>query len=65
MTPKEKAEDLIDKFTYWNTSEAEREGIKSALIAVDEILLFIDYSDFINLFWLNYWQEVKQELNKL
>ena len=36
-----------------------------ALIAVDEILEFIDNSDFINLFWLNYWLEVKQEIEKL
>ena len=35
-TAKEKAAELIDKFTYWNTSEAEREGIKSALAESEE-----------------------------
>jgi len=35
---KEKAIELVDSFTYWNTAEAEREGFKSALICIDEIL---------------------------
>ena len=56
MTPKEKAIQLIDKFTYWNTSQAEREGILSALNVVDEILNIIEYKD------LRYWDEVKNEI---
>jgi hypothetical protein len=35
---KEKALELVDSFTYWNTAEAEREGFKSALKCIDEIL---------------------------
>lgn len=35
---KEKAIELVDSFTYWNTAEAEREGFKSALKCIDEIL---------------------------
>jgi len=62
MTAKEKAEELIDKFTYWNTSEAEREGFKSALACVDEILN-LDIDTNVLDYW--YWQEVKQEINKL
>jgi len=58
MTPKEKAAELIDKFTYWNTSEAEREGIKSALHCVDEI---IDECR-VGMDW--FWQEVRNEINK-
>ena len=58
-TAKEKAAELIDKFTYWNTSEAEREGIKSALSAVDECLHTCVES------MIYYWQEVKNEINKL
>ncbi len=69
MTPKEKAIDLVDKFNPYaldSTSDKSRGGEVSAKqcasIAVDEILngsrLF--YSrDYI------YWQEVKQELQKL
>lgn len=56
MTPIEKAIQLINKFTYWNTSQAEREGILSALNVVDEILNIIEYKD------LKYWDEVKNEI---
>ena len=54
--PKDKALQLIDKFTYWNTREAEREGILSALNLVSEILEIIDFKD------LKYWDEVKDEI---
>jgi hypothetical protein len=64
-TPKEKAAELIDKFTYWNTSEAEREGIKSALHCVAEII-------GVKLLWfqkdtkeIEYWQEVRNEIDKI
>ena len=43
MTPQEKAIHLINKFTYWNTSQAEREGILSALNVVSEILEIIEF----------------------
>jgi hypothetical protein len=56
MTPKEKAIQLIDKFTYWNTSQAEREGILSALNVVSEILEIIEFKD------LKYWDEVRDEI---
>ena len=56
MTPQEKAIQLINKFTYWNTSQAEREGILSALNVVDEVLNIIEYKD------LKYWDEVKDEI---
>jgi hypothetical protein len=68
MTPKEKAEELIDKFTYWNTSEAEREGIKSALIAVEEIIssnLHINPFNTAVYTTMCFWQEVKSEIEKL
>lgn len=63
MTPKEKAIELIDKFTYWNTSEAEREGIKSALSCVDEIIQSTYWQYLIE--GIDYWQEVKREINKI
>jgi hypothetical protein len=56
MTPQEKAIQLINKFTYWNTSQAEREGILSALNVVDEVLNIIEYKD------LKYWDKVKNEI---
>ena len=59
MSPKEKAKELVDKFTFrceecdydWNAKQC-------ALIAVDEII-----KNFFSNF--DYWQEVKQEIEKL
>jgi hypothetical protein len=65
MTPKEKAEELIDKFTYWNTSSAEREGIKSALIAVDEIIKDRERLNDAFFYDGDYWVEVKKEIDKI
>jgi hypothetical protein len=56
LTPKNKALQLIDKFTYWNTSQAEREGILSALNLVSEILEIIEIDD------LKYWDDVRDEI---
>ena len=62
-TPKQKAAELIDKFTYWNTSEAEREGIKSALSCVDEIIQSTYWKYLIE--GINYWEEVRNEIDKI
>jgi len=59
---KQKAEELIDKFTYWNTSQAESEGFKSAVACVDEM---INEFDSLEHYRIDYWYEVKQEINKL
>ena len=61
MTPKEKAIQLVDKYTQYVTEINEYEYAKKcALIAVDLILtehpMANDYF---------YWQEVKQEIEKL
>ena len=65
MTPKEKAKELVDKYTQYVTEINEYEYAKNcALIAVDEILNSIlgNYEfDFLR----KYWQEVKQEIEKL
>jgi hypothetical protein len=67
MTPQEKAEDIVRKYsTYvvmWTGGvETERQNVKQcALIAVDEILsLFISECEDTK-----YWQQVKQEIEKL
>jgi hypothetical protein len=54
---KEKAIELVDSFTYWNTAEAEREGFKSALKCIDEILKVTANVSF--------YQGVKEEIIKL
>lgn len=76
MTPKEKAKELVDKFISYSyfsdgnnsmnrANEQEDNAKECALIAVDEITS-------IKLLWyqkdtkeLEYWKEVKQEINKL
>ena len=74
MTPKEKADDLFRKM-YQVRSVAPSDITKyfakqSALIAVDEII--IEMSDYFDrydctytLSKIEYWQEVKQEIEKL
>ena len=58
MTPKEKAKELVDKFTLVGLQQ-RNEGIQCALIAVDEILNVIDNFEMI------YWENVKQEIELL
>jgi hypothetical protein len=69
MTPKEKAQELVSKF-----KELPQEGTlmfylafelakQCALIAVDEILLITRESYDID--HINWWQEVKTEIEKL
>ena len=78
MTPKEKAIELVEKFKNPVTEYPKEENIyynECALIAVDEIIKsnpFIDitYNKY-NCSWIEkksnveYWQEVKQEIEKL
>ena len=75
MTPKEKAKELLIKFLYYVESfsfEQQNENAKQCvLIAVDEILkefnsdeLYSSGENNINDF-RTYWQEVKEEINKL
>jgi hypothetical protein len=65
MTAKEKAKELVDKFRL-NVLDYEGSGMNTfkakqcALIAVDELLLLITYQPTID-----YWNEVKQEIDQL
>lgn len=76
MTPKEKAEELFnrylnsfvstDKFGDFTYSQIEQFIKRCALIAVDEILHTIEFSSQADeLSKTIYWQEVKQEVEKL
>lgn len=64
MTPKEKAEQLLNKF-YFDTTLNELEEAKDcALIAVDEIIKVVKvYNDTQAEY--TYYKEVKEELEKL
>jgi len=64
MTPKEKAAELVDKFS--NECLLTTDGGKvAALIAVNEILKDREEIDGMRIINDPYWMEVKQELKKL
>jgi hypothetical protein len=67
MTPKEKAEELVDKMKYpmdgvYIISHVANE---LALIAVDEVIEALHEHHWQNRLIIDYWQEVKNELEKL
>jgi hypothetical protein len=71
MIPKDKAKELVLKyekilFNRFTTEEDWVKCVECALLAVDEILslnVFEDYSDWTNT--IEYWEEVRQEIDKL
>jgi hypothetical protein len=73
MTPKEKAKELIDKFIHSESQDGYNDvrdihaAIRCALIAVDKILDAIDWDYYEGRMEIeqNYWEQVKQELEKL
>ena len=60
MTAKEKAMDLIDKFD--NSTHNEINSRTCALIAVDEIMIAIDWDNIPPENKDDWWDEVKQEI---
>jgi preprotein translocase subunit SecE len=72
MKPKEKAQELIVKSLVQFEKLTINEAKKIALIAVDEVLNLDlhdvgDYKDFDtpSEWYISYWEEVKQEIEKL
>ena len=69
MTPKEKAMNLYCKFRNNNYSTwiNKLDAKKMCLIAVDEILYLDSPATELNEFekYIEYWQEIKQEIEKL
>jgi hypothetical protein len=64
--PKEKAIELIDKYSNADYTDISFSGAKQcALITVDEILLIEIINESVDDFYLRYWIEVKNELEKL
>jgi hypothetical protein len=65
MTAKEKAKELVDKYSFVEIQHYTSmfEVKQCALIAVDEILEELIEKDFANRF--SYWQEVKREIQQL
>jgi hypothetical protein len=75
MTPQDKAKELVSKFTFLSYPESNMKFYnpkQCALIAVDEIIDQWEYIDTyiadlggkLNLN-LHFWQQVKQEIEKL
>jgi hypothetical protein len=65
-TPKEKAEELVDKFFQFTPAEEEFEydyAKQCALIAVDEIIKFGNEQGIREP--MMYWHKVKEEIEKL
>jgi hypothetical protein len=60
MSPKEKAKELIRQFYSVGAIECKQ----CALIAVDEILISKQDLPIYDVHW-DYWQSVKQEIEKL
>ncbi len=70
MTPKEKAEELVEKFTdienEYNEYSDFKQAKQCALIAVNEIIkVACDYSDYDETVTKEYWEKVKIEIDKL
>ena len=73
MTAKEKAIELFDKFGEFTMEWDELDGYvedkynakQCALIAVDEIIEAMQFNSWQNRNEIEYYQEVKQEINKL
>ena len=81
MTPKQKAIELVDKYQYVENKYKEyltyEQCKQCALIAVDEMInscAFLDYKnkkydevscDYPDYHFVNYWNEVKTEIEKL
>jgi hypothetical protein len=65
MTPKEKAKELYNK--YCNMESHCDDAKECSLVAVDEILLYLKNSDDVmtSIKAVDYWQEVKTEIEKL
>lgn len=81
MTPKQKAKELVDKFSdvenlgrfsdnglsSWSSSVLEKQSKECALIAVNEIILSLYYitDKYIELGVRLFWHEVKTEIENL
>ena len=67
MTPKEKANELVDKFIQTNGNAFFAK--ECALITVDEILQLIDHTPLADedyaVYLINRWEQIKQEIEKL
>jgi hypothetical protein len=64
MTPKEKANELVDKFTLVGLQQ-RNEGIQCALICVDEMIELLADDSWRNRNELMFYEEVKKQIHAL
>ena len=64
MTPKEKAKELVDKFTLVGLQQ-RNEGIQCALICVDEMMDLLADDSWRNRNELMFYEEVKKQIHAL
>jgi hypothetical protein len=66
MTPKEKALELVEQFSsVLMYDEVYEDSIKCVLIAVGEVIEALQEHHWQNRLTIDYWKEVKHELEKL
>jgi hypothetical protein len=67
MTPKEKSEELVNKFRHSieYVYLPESISIQCALIAVDEVIEALHEHHWQNRLIIDYWEEIKHELEKI
>jgi len=66
MTPREKAIDLVKQFSsVLMHDELYDDSIKCAGLFVDELIEALHENSWQNRLIINYWEEVKNELEKL
>ena len=68
MSPAEKAKELVDKMTEnfpFDYDIARRQAKQCAIICVDQIIMVTPAMRGDNIRIENYWQSVKQEIEKL
>jgi len=66
MTPKEKALDLVEQFaSVLMHDEFYEDSVMCALVAVNEVIEALHEHHWQNRLIINYWEEVKHELEKL
>ena len=64
MSPQEKAKELVDLFTVVGLQQ-RNEGIQCAILCVDQILQVVSSKSLSSEFWIMYYEQVKQEIERL
>jgi len=66
MTPREKAIDLVEQFSsVLMHDELYDDSVMCARIAVDELIEALHENAWQNRLIIDYWEEVKQQIEKL